>query len=296
MIVVAFYKFVTLKNVSELREQMLTFCKNLGIKGRILLGTEGINGSVAGTREQMDAFQAYIREDARFSDIVFKEQEAIEMPFKRMNIKIKDEIVRFGVSVDLSKTGTFLAPEKFLESCEDKNTIILDTRNDYEWNVGKFKNAITLPIKTFREFPHAVEKLGLKKDAKIAMYCTGGIRCEKASAYMAEQGFTNVSQLEGGILAFGKACPDTTWEGSCFVFDKRLISQINEQNAPITKCESCETSCDLYRNCNNVTCDRYVILCASCKTKLQGCCSEACFNESMKRVKKGNPELQAPQF
>ncbi len=276
--VLAFYKFVTLVKPQVVKKKLLAFCKSLDIRGRILLGTEGINGSVAGTFEQTEKFKTFLTSDESFADIVFKEQESISIPFRRMSVKIKDEIVRLGKKVDLSKMGTFVSPKEFLDVYNQKDVIILDTRNDYEWKVGKFKNALTLPIKTFREFPEAVEKLGIRKDAKIAMYCTGGIRCEKASAYMGEQGFTNVSQLQGGIITFGKELPDTAWEGSCFVFDKRLISDINSEHVPLTNCEHCETKCDLYRNCRQVDCDRYVILCPDCDIKLKGCCSEDCLS------------------
>lgn len=284
MIVIAFYKFIEIDDVERLRKDLLEFCNQIRIKGRILLGLEGINGSVACTREQADAFKKFIVADKRFQDIDFKEQESIDVPFKKMNVKIKDEIVRLGKKVDLKNMGEFLAPNEFLEVCDDKDTIILDTRNDYEWKVGKFKNAMTLDIRTFREFPEAVEKLKIDKNTKIAMYCTGGIRCEKASAYMIEQGFKNVRQLKGGILNFGKQCPDTAWEGSCFVFDKRLISEVNNEHVPITSCESCDTRCDLYRNCNNVECDRYVILCPDCKVKLKGCCSVDCLSAIQHRA------------
>ena len=279
--VLAFYKFANIENPRVYSVKLQGWCRNNGLKGRILVGKEGINGGVSGENEKTDAFKEHLRSDSRFSDIVFKEDDCLSVPFARMNVKVKDEIVRLGVKVDLSKTGDYLKPKEFLELCEKKseNVVLLDTRNEYEWRVGKFKNALTLPMKTFRDFPAIVEKLKEKKDKKIVMYCTGGIRCEKASAYMKEQGFKDVAQLEGGILNFCKELPDTAWEGTCFVFDKRLVTHVNSSKQGITSCEACGVACDLYKNCRKVDCDRYVVLCLDCDNKLAGCCSARCCEE-----------------
>ena len=146
-------------------------------------------------------------------------------------------------------------------------------------------DAIHLNIKNFRDFPEALKKIENLKDKKIITYCTGGIRCEKASAYMKEKGFKNVYQLKDGILTFGKNFPDTFWEGKCFVFDKRMISSINSPKSEddiITNCENCNVVCDLYKNCRNPTCDRFVVLCVKCQEELIGCCSESCKHELQK--------------
>jgi UPF0176 protein len=279
--VLAFYKFAHIDKPRVFARELQNWCRHLGIKGRILVGEEGINGGVSGTEEQTETFKQHVRSDLRFSNIVFKEDPCITHPFARMNVKVKDEIVRLGTKVDLKNTGNYLSPAEFLELSKREDIVLLDTRNDYEWRVGKFKNAVTLPMKTFREFPDFVEKFKDKKDKKIVMYCTGGIRCEKASAYMKEQGFNDVSQLEGGILTFCKELPDTAWEGTCFVFDKRLVSHVNTDTRAITNCESCHVPCDLYKNCRAVECDRYVVLCQACDNKLAGCCSETCLKNWM---------------
>jgi UPF0176 protein len=174
-----------------------------------------------------------------------------------------------------------MQPAEFLEHYQKgTDMIVVDARNDYEWRVGKFKDAVTLPLKTFRDFPTvALKELAPHKNKKIVMYCTGGIRCEKASAYLKEHGFKDVSQIDGGILTYGKQFPDTTWEGTCFVFDRRMVSNINTENKPLTTCEICTRPCDLYRNCNNTSCDAYCVICIDCEDAYGGCCSKACFLE-----------------
>lgn len=278
--ILLFYKFTPIQNPQQFMKEHHAFCSSLGVLGKVLIGKEGINGSISGTKEQVESYKEHLRADPRFADIVFKEEQGLMHPFRKMIVRVKREIIRMDKEVDMSKAGAYIEPEQFLH--QDQDTVILDTRNDYEWKVGKFKNAVTLPIKTFREFPQAVEKLEHLKNKKIVIYCTGGIRCEKASAYMIQQGFTDVSQLHGGIITFCQEKPNTLWEGSCFVFDNRLISNVGNDSAPITSCASCGSSCDLYCNCRNVSCDNYVTLCPSCDSILQGCCSAACFEDYKK--------------
>jgi UPF0176 protein len=292
--ILLFYKYVKIDKPAGLKVQHLADCNKLGVKGRILLSEEGINGSVSGTKEQVELYKKLLTSDLRFSDIMFKEDVGINHPFKKMVIKIKNEIVRFGQAVNMEKVGKHLSPKEFLSLYDNlDNTIIIDARNDYEARVGKFKGAITLPIHTFTEFPNAVSRLNIPKDKKVVMYCTGGVRCEKASAFLKDQGYADVSQLNGGILNFGKEYPDTVWEGKCFVFDKRLLSAINsDDDSPISNCDICSTPCDLYKNCRNKNCDKYTIICINCDDKLAGNCSEACketFLES--RMAKVSPTL-----
>ncbi|MEK6929002.1 MAG: rhodanese-related sulfurtransferase [Nanoarchaeota archaeon] len=280
--ILLFYKYTYIKNPVLFRAENLLLCKQLGIKGRILIAHEGINGSISGSKEQTEKYKKLLRKDSRLSDIKFKEDLGLQHPFKKMIIKIKKEIVNFGKNVDLRRTGEYLSPAEFLDLYKDENKIgkeiiILDARNNYESKIGKFKGAITPDIETFREFSKIAEQLKDKKDKKIVMYCTGGIRCEKATAYFKEQGFKDVAQLEGGILTFAKEFQDTIWEGSCFVFDKRLKSNVNSKESPITKCELCDVPCDLYKNCRNKICDKYTIICIPCGQKYGYCCSPTCF-------------------
>src|SRR3989344_6013677 len=248
--VVAFYRYADIKDPEAFRKNHLEFCISLGIKGRILVAEEGINGSVSGTEGQIERYRAHLSSIQEFKGIEFKEDECLMHPFNKIKIKVKPELVRFEQPVSYKHAGEHLSPEQFLIMSQQEDTILLDARNSYESRVGKFRKAITPDIKTFKEFPKALELIKDKKDKKILMYCTGGIRCEKASALLKKEGFKNVYQLHGGILSFGKSLPNTIWEGKCFVFDKRLISEINDsEEKPITECDICNIPCDLYKNC-----------------------------------------------
>ncbi|MBS3071918.1 rhodanese-related sulfurtransferase [Candidatus Pacearchaeota archaeon] len=278
--VLLFYKYVNIENPVEFKKKHLLECEDLGLLGRILIAKEGINGSVSGTRGQTENYKQILKKDKRFSDIEFKEDDAIMPPFKKIVIKVKSEIIKFQQDVDLNSKGKHISSEEFLDLYNSgEDVVILDARNEYEWQVGKFKNAVTLPIENFTEFPKAVEKLEKLKDKKVVMYCTGGIRCEKASAYLIQEGFKDVSQLHGGILTFGKKYPDSVWEGTCFVFDKRLKSDINMKSGPITKCRHCKTKCDQYRNCRVPECNDLFVICPNCDIKFQGCCSKECWKK-----------------
>lgn len=284
--ILLFYKYIDISDLKEFQSMHLNDCNSLGIKGRILIANEGINGSVSGTKEQIEQYKALLRSDSRFKDIRFKEDIGIMHPFKKMQIKIKTEIVNMNQKVNLSNTGPYISPKELLDIYNsNEDIIILDARNEYEARIGKFKNSINLPIKKFREFPKAIEQLQHLKEKKIVTYCTGGIRCEKATAYMKEIGFKNVFQLKDGILNFGKEFPDTIWEGKCFVFDKRLMSKVNSSDETISNCDICNISCDLYRNCRNERCDKYIIVCPACKEKYAGCCSKNCFNEFLSKTR-----------
>lgn len=279
--ILLFYKFQEIKNLEYFARKQKSLCKKIGVLGKILVAKEGINGSVSGTKKQTEKYKRFLCSQNGFEDIWFKEETAFENPFKKMHVRVKDEIVALKKPINIKNKGEPLTPKQFLELYEfnEEGVIILDARNYYEYDLGRFKNALNPKIKTFREFPKFVEKFKKQiknKNKKIVMYCTGGIRCEKASAYMVEQGFKNIFQLEGGIINFCQQFPDTVWEGKCFVFDKRLMSDLNQNNKPITKCINCNELCDLYRNCKNADCDKLVIMCIKCQEKLHGCCSKNC--------------------
>ncbi|KTD49246.1 rhodanese-related sulfurtransferase [Legionella quateirensis] len=227
IVIASFYKFVPLIDFETMREPILAKMREIGLKGTIILAHEGINGGFAGNREQMDIFYQYMHSDARFADLNFKETFDNENPFDKAKVKLRKEIVTMGVqNVDPDvNAGTYLDPQQWHELIQDPEVILLDTRNDYEFELGAFKNAINPDIENFREFPEYVERhLSDKKDKKIAMYCTGGIRCEKTTAFMKEQGFQHVYQLHDGILNYIEKIPETDslWEGKCFVFDDRV--------------------------------------------------------------------------
>ncbi|MBS3093921.1 rhodanese-related sulfurtransferase [Candidatus Pacearchaeota archaeon] len=279
--VLLFYKFNEITDPEYFVRKHKQKCKELGVLGKVLVAKEGINGSVSGTPEQMEAYKVYMHSLPGFEDVWFKEETAIEHPFTKMEARVRKEIIRLDKPVNMNNKGSFLTPQEFLDFYNKEDFIVLDARNYYEYDLGRFKNAINPAIKSFREFPQFVDNFekSVDKKKKIVMYCTGGIRCEKASAYMKERGFENVYQLEGGIINFCQQLPNTVWEGKCFVFDKRLLSDINQNNKPITHCISCNIESDLLKNCKHLDCDKLVVLCVECQKKLQGCCSEDCLKK-----------------
>ncbi|MFA6304039.1 MAG: rhodanese-related sulfurtransferase [Legionella sp.] len=232
IVIASFYKFVALADYEAMKQPMLAKMHEIELKGTIILAHEGINGGFAGTRDQMQAFYEYLHSEPRFADLNFKETYDSENPFEKAKVKLRKEIVSMGVNkVDpVALPGTYLTPEQWHEFIQDPEVLILDTRNDYEYELGTFKNAINPNIENFREFPEYVQQeLSDKKDKKIAMFCTGGIRCEKTTAYMRAQGFKHVYQLHDGILNYMQSIPNTEslWEGKCFVFDDRVA--VDEQ-------------------------------------------------------------------
>ncbi len=226
IVVAAMYKFVNLLDCSELQAALLSFCQLQEIKGTILVAQEGINGTIAGSRQQVDAVLTFLRNDSRFADIEHKESYTEIPPFERLKIKLKPEIVTLGLPEvnPHEKVGTYVKPEDWNELISNPEVTVIDTRNDYEVTIGTFKGAKNPQTQIFRDFPEYVQKhLDAKKHKKVAMFCTGGIRCEKASSYLLSQGFTEVYHLQGGILKYLEEIPpeESLWEGECFVFDER---------------------------------------------------------------------------
>lgn len=225
--IASFYKFIPLDDFEQLREPILLKMRDIGIMGTIILAAEGINGGFAGTREQMDEFYQFMRQDPRFSDLNFKETYDPVVPFEKAKVKLRKEIVTMGISDvnPLNKTGVYLSPAEWHELIQDPDVVLIDTRNDYEYELGTFKNAVNPITENFREFPEYVaHQLSDKKDKKIAMFCTGGIRCEKSTAYLLEAGFEQVYHLKDGILNYIEQTPtdESLWQGKCFVFDDRV--------------------------------------------------------------------------
>lgn len=210
VVVAALYKFVTLSNFREMREPLLEVCAKLGVKGTLLLAEEGINGTVAGTRSSIDALLAHLRNDPRLATIDWKESYHDELPFLRMKVKLKREIVTMGVAgIDPNKAvGTYVKPKEWNAIVDDPDVVLIDTRNDYEVEIGTFRGAKDPKTVTFREFPAWVrDNLDPAKHKKVAMFCTGGIRCEKASSFMIQEGFETVYHLQGGYLSILKKSP-----------------------------------------------------------------------------------------
>lgn len=244
VVVCAMYKFVTLENYQELRQPLLTTMETHDVRGTLLLAQEGINGTVAGSRKGIDALMAWLAKDERLANIVCKESFDESMPFYRTKVKLKKEIVTMGIEgIDPKQVvGTYVKPQDWNALISDPDVVLVDTRNDYEVQIGTFKGAVNPDTETFREFPQYVkENMDPTKQKKVAMFCTGGIRCEKSTAYMKEQGFDEVYHLEGGILKYLEDVPkeDTMWEGECFVFDNRVAVNHDLEKGQYDQCHAC---------------------------------------------------------
>ncbi|MGI9275511.1 MAG: rhodanese-related sulfurtransferase [Endozoicomonas sp.] len=244
VVVCALYKFVSLEDYQNLRSPLLRFMESHDIRGTLLLAHEGINGTVAGSRQGVDNLLDWLREDPRLSDLDWKESLSSQMPFKRTRVKLKKEIVTMSVEgIDPRHTvGTYVSPAEWNDLINDPEVLLVDTRNDYEVQVGTFQNAINPNTETFREFPDYVrEHLDPGKHKKVAMFCTGGIRCEKSTAYLKEQGFDEVFHLKGGILKYLEEVPEANslWEGECFVFDDRVTVNHQLEKGNYDQCHAC---------------------------------------------------------
>ncbi|MBN8432406.1 rhodanese-related sulfurtransferase [Microbulbifer salipaludis] len=244
VVVCALYKFVSLEDYESLRQPLLQTLLDNEVRGTLLLAREGLNGTVAGSRSGIDNLLAYLKSDPRLAELDYKESYTAEMPFLRSKVKLKREIVTMGVEgIDPRRTvGTYVKPENWNALISDPEVLLIDTRNDYEFQVGTFERAVNPNTTSFREFPQYVkEHLDPQKHKKVAMFCTGGIRCEKSTAYLKEQGFDEVYHLQGGILKYLEDVPkeDTLWKGECFVFDDRVTVNHDLERGSYQQCNAC---------------------------------------------------------
>jgi UPF0176 protein len=244
LLTAAFYKFVELPDYKALREPLLAHCESVGVKGTILLAEEGINGTIAGEQQGVRDVLAYLRRDPRLADLEHKESGATEMPFYRMKVRLKKEIVTLGVpGVNPARmAGTYVTPQEWNTLLDDPDVVFVDVRNDYEVALGTFKGALNPETKSFSDFPKWVaEQEQLRRKPKVAMFCTGGIRCEKSTAFMRMAGFDEVYHLQGGILKYLEVVPETEsrWEGECFVFDERVAIGHGLKPGRYELCRSC---------------------------------------------------------
>ena len=244
VVVSALYHFVRLDDYRSLRQPLYDFMTKHKIRGTLLLASEGINGTVAGSKKAIDKLHAWLRSDQRLKDLKTKESFDNTMPFYRTRVKLKKEIVTMGIQdIDPNHVvGSYVKPEDWNDLISDPEMILVDTRNDYEVAIGTFRNAINPKTDTFRQFPDYVKSnLDPGKHKKVAMYCTGGIRCEKSTAYLKEQGFEEVYHLQGGILKYLEtvAEADSMWEGECFVFDNRVSINHQLEKGSYDQCHAC---------------------------------------------------------
>jgi UPF0176 protein len=284
-----YYCYSHIQDAEQYAADHLKFCKDLGLTGRIIVADEGLNGTVSGTREQCKAYMDYIYADGRFNATEFKIDDVDEPSFMKMHCRYKSEIVHSGLKdpqvIDpTKKTGKHLEPTEFMEMKDRDDVVILDVRSNYEHNLGKFKNAITLDIDNFRDFPAMINELAQYKDKKILTYCTGGIKCEKASALLLHEGFKDVYQLHGGIIKYGKEAGGKDFEGKCYVFDNRIAVDVNSVNpVVVSTCRNCGKTTPKMINCANPECNEHFTQCDECGWELDGACSTACKEHPRKR-------------
>lgn len=281
--VLLYYKYVSIKNPEQFAKDHLQLCNELELKGRILVASEGINGTVSGRKENTDQYIEHMRQNPLFQDMEYKIDYHEKHAFKKMHVRHKKELVTFRVENDLDpnkKTGTYLSPKEFYELLQQDDVVVLDGRNDYEYDLGHFRGAIRPEVKSFREFPDWIrENMAQFKGRKVLTYCTGGIRCEKLSAFMIEEGFQDVSQLSGGIVTYGKdpEVQGKLFDGKCYVFDERISVPINLQEPVIIgACHHCGTSSERYVNCTYDYCHKKHLCCPSCEQQHKGYCSTDC--------------------
>ncbi|GIP23866.1 rhodanese-related sulfurtransferase [Paenibacillus sp. J22TS3] len=281
--ILLFYKFVHIDDPEAFTAEHLQYCKELGIKGRILIAAEGINGTLSGTVEQTEQYMRDLRANPLFEDIVFKIDPSEGHAFKKLFVRHKQELVTFRVNdreLDPNKlSGKRLSPKEWHDHLEREDVIVLDGRTDYEYDIGHFRGAIRPEVESFREFPEWIkDNLSEHKDKTILTYCTGGIRCEKLSGYLLSEGFKDVAQLEGGIVTYGKdpEVQGRLFDGKCYVFDERISVPINrtDEDIVVGKCFHCGTANDHYVNCP--VCNLQHISCPDCEEKHEHYCSDEC--------------------
>ncbi len=241
--IISFYKFVGLVDVHNIKDQLFVLCKKHSVLGTIILAKEGVNGMLAGNLNSIKSIMVFF-EGLGFSSIDFKFSESETKPFKRLRIKTKKELISLGypeLSNPNEVVGKYIEPEDWNNVLNDKDVLLIDTRNKYETSIGTFNNAIVPNIKNFKEFPDFIEESEINKNTKIAMFCTGGIRCEKASSYLLKKGFKNVSHLKGGIIKYLEKVPQnkSKWEGECFVFDNRVSIEQDLKQGNYLNCNGC---------------------------------------------------------
>jgi UPF0176 protein len=273
--VLLYYKYHQIEDPEQLVEEHRAFCAEHNIKGRILIAKEGINGTCAGSPEDMEKFKTYVRTIPGFEDMWFKENTTDHQPFPKIKVHFKPELVALKVAnLDPEKGGLHLSPEQYHELIGQDDVVVFDVRNKIEWEVGKFEGAITTDIKTFRELPDELERKEYEelKNKKILLYCTGGIRCEKATHMFKEKGFTDVNQLNGGIYNYCQQYPDGKFKGTCFVFDDRLQvvwdkngkdTNTIPDNKVISYCNICNEKCGRVVNDERIG-HAFIVCCQKC--------------------------------
>lgn len=290
--VLLYYNYTTIEDPEVFAKEHLAFCKSIGLKGRILVAEEGINGTVSGTIEATEAYMEHMHADERFKDTWFKIDEAEGHAFRKMFVRPRKELVALNLEDDINPhelTGKYLNPKEFKEALLDEDTVVLDARNDYEFDLGHFRGAVRPDIRSFRELPQWIRDNKEKfMDKKVVTYCTGGIRCEKFSGWLLREGVEDVAQLHGGIAMYGKdpEVQGELWDGKMYVFDDRISVEVNHVDKQVIGKDWFDgTPCERYINCANPECNRQILTSEENEAKhLGGCCYECAANENNRYV------------
>lgn len=288
--ILLYYHYTTIEDPAAFVQEHLAFCKSLELKGRILVATEGINGTLSGTVEQTEAYMEAMRNNPLFDGIVFKVDESDRHVFKKIYVRHRPELVNLSLENDINPlelTGRYVEPAQFYKEMQDENTVVLDARNTYEFDVGHFKGAIRPDVETFRDLPQWIqENREMLEGKRILTYCTGGVRCEKFSGWLVREGFEDVGQLHGGIVSYGKdpVAKGQLWDGQCYVFDDRLTVPINQvEHNIVGRDYFTGEPCERYVNCSNPECNKQILCSEENEHKHLGACSDECRTHSRNR-------------
>lgn len=281
--VLLFYHYTPIHDPSAFQTEHIALCKSLQLLGRIYITKEGINGTLSGLKTNTERYMDWMNHHALFQGMSFKIDESDKHVFKKLKVKLKNELVNLSLEEDvnhLELTGTYLEPAEFYARLHDLETVVIDARNTYEYDLGHFRGAIRPDIETFRELPHWIRShASLLEGKKIMTYCTGGVRCEKFSGWLLREGYKDVAQLHGGIVTYGQdsVAKGQFWDGLCYVFDERL-------SVPINRCEHVivgrdyftHEPCERYINCANPDCNKQILCSEASERAHHGSCSDAC--------------------
>jgi UPF0176 protein len=285
--VILYYKFSTIDDPAAFCAAHRELCRSLGLKGRIYVASEGINGTLAGTTDAIETYKNSLRAISGFGDTEFKEDSSDVIPFARLIVKVRPEIVTLRVdeNLDPAEGGRHLEPAEWRRVMEaEKDVVIIDVRNNYESRIGHFEGALCPDVENFYDFPKWLDEAQIGKDKKVLMYCTGGIRCEKFSVLMKKKGWNDVNQLHGGILNYAREEGGAHFMGKCFVFDDRLVVPVNPgDDEPVSHCEITGVPCDTYINCANMECNKLFICSEEGAEMMEGACSPECRDSPYKR-------------
>ena len=288
--VLLYYHYVDIKDPELLKDEHLEICKSFNLKGRIIVSHEGINGTVSGLTEDTDRYVEYMNNHPLFKGMPFKIDEEDKHVFEKMHVRVKPELVHLRLEDDvnpLEVTGQYLQPKEFYEAMQDENTVVIDARNDYEYDLGHFRGAIRPDITVFRDLPDWIDENKEQFEGKkILTYCTGGVRCEKFSGFLKNKGYDDVAQLHGGIVTYGydPEVQGALWDGQCYVFDQRISVPINRtEHVVVGKDFFTQEPCERYVNCANPECNKQLLMSEATEAKYLRACSDECRRSTRNR-------------